>query len=93
MSTFHNTYIWRNIPSYENSMAKSIVKMPKGCFRDSGLLHYLLNITSREQMLTSPGIGQNFESFVIEEIIKGLQSANVRRWDYYYLSYPKWSRS
>ena len=65
-------------------MAKSIVKMPKGIFRDSGLLHYLLNITSREQMLQSPVIGQNFESFVIEEILKGLEATMVPKWDYYY---------
>ena len=78
------TFIWRSIPSYENSRIKSIVKMPKGIFRDSGLLHYLLNITSREQLLHSPGIGHNFESFVIEEIIKGIQATMVPKWDYYY---------
>ncbi len=27
------TFIWRSIPSYENSKIKSIVKMPKGIFR------------------------------------------------------------
>lgn len=80
----NKTFIWRSIPSYEGSMAKSIVKMPKGIFRDSGLLHYLLNITSREQMLQSPVIGQNFESFVIEEILKGLEATMVPKWDYYY---------
>lgn len=78
------TFIWRSIPSYENSKIKSIVKMPKGIFRDSGLLHYLLNITSREQLLRSPTIGHNFESFVIEEIIKGLQATMIPKWDYYY---------
>ena len=78
------TFIWRSIPSYEGSMAKSIVKMPKGIFRDSGLLNYLLNITSREQMLQSPVVGQNFESFVIEEILKGLEATTVQKWDYYY---------
>jgi predicted AAA+ superfamily ATPase len=30
-------YIWRNIPSYSNSKSKSLIKMPKGIFRDSGL--------------------------------------------------------
>ncbi|MCP3675038.1 MAG: DUF4143 domain-containing protein [Gammaproteobacteria bacterium] len=60
MENYHKTYIWRNIPSYEGSVAKSIVKMPKGYFRDSGLLQYLLNITGREQMLRSPYVGQNF---------------------------------
>lgn len=78
------TFIWRSIPSYKNSTIKSIVKMPKGIFRDSGLLHYLLNITSREQMLQSPTVGQNFESFVIEEMIKGLLASMIPKWDYYY---------
>ena len=35
-------------------------------------------------MIRSPRVGQNFESFVIEEIIKGLQATTVTRWDYYY---------
>jgi len=78
------TFIWRSIPSFESSVTKSIVKMPKGIFRDSGLLHYLLNITSREQMLQNPALGQNFESFVIEEIIKGLRAAMIPKCDYYY---------
>ena len=78
------TFIWRIIPSYENSVIKSIVKMPKGIFRDTGLLHYLQNITTREQMLHSPTVGHNFESFVIEEINKGLQAKMVPKWDYYY---------
>lgn len=35
-------------------------------------------------MLQSPTVGYNFESFVIEEIIKGLESTMVPKWDYYY---------
>ena len=35
-------------------------------------------------MLQSPTVGQNFESFVIEEIIKGLEASMVHKWDYYY---------
>lgn len=78
------TFIWRSIPSYENSKIKSIIKMPKGIFRDSGLLHYLLNITTREQLLRNPAIGHNFESFIIEEIINGLHATMIPKWDYYY---------
>ncbi|MFV1985472.1 MAG: ATP-binding protein, partial [Thiohalomonadales bacterium] len=78
------TFIWRSIPSYESSSTKSVVKMPKGLIRDSGLLHYLLNITSREQLLQNHAVGQNFESFVIEEIIKGLHASMIPKWDYYY---------
>ena len=78
------SFLWRLIPSYENSTTKSVVKMPKGIYRDSGLLHYLLNITSRDQMVQSPTVGQNFESFVIEEILKGMQATMIPKWDYYY---------
>ncbi len=80
----NKTFMWRSIPSFESSVTKSIVKMPKGIFRDSGLLHYLLNITSRDQMLQNPTVGQNFESFVIEEIIKGLHASMIPKCDYYY---------
>jgi len=78
------TFIWRSIASYESSKVKSTTKMPKGIFRDTGLLHFLSNINTREQMFTHPNIGYNFESFVIEEIIKGIQATDSYHWTYYY---------
>lgn len=78
------TFIWRVIPSYERSRVKSITKMPKGIMRDTGLLHYLAGIDTREKMIRSPRVGQNFESFVIEEIIKGVQATGATRWEYFY---------
>jgi len=78
------TFFWRTIPSYETSLSKSIVKMPKGVVRDSGINHYLTGIDSREKLLRTPQLGQNFEAFIIEEIIKGLQATRATRWDYFY---------
>ena len=78
------SYIWRNIPSYENSKSKSIVKTPKGNIRDSGLAHYLQGITRREQLLNYPNVGATFEAFVFEEIIKGLQATATVNWHHYY---------
>jgi predicted AAA+ superfamily ATPase len=78
------SYIWRNVPSYEKSISKSVVKMPKGNIRDSGLAHFLQGITRRQQLLTSPHVGATFEAFVFEEIIKGLQSTATVNWHYYY---------
>lgn len=78
------TYIWRTIPAFETSKSKSALKMPKGILRDSGLTHYLAGIESREMLLRSPQIGQNFEAFITEEIIKGIQATRATRWDYYY---------
>ncbi|MES9904030.1 MAG: DUF4143 domain-containing protein [Sedimenticola sp.] len=73
------TFIWRNLPSYESSAIKSTVKMPKGLFRDSGLLNHLLKITNREQLIHSPLVGQHFESAVIEELIKGFEAADTNQ--------------
>jgi len=80
----HQTLIWRNIPSYAPSTMRSVVKMPKGILRDTGLLNFLSNITSREQLIRSPLVGQIFESFVIEEILKGMQASNIPRWNPFY---------
>jgi len=78
------TFYWRTIPSFETSKSKSTVKMPKGIVRDSGINHYLTGIDTRDKLLRTPQVGHNFESFIIEEIIKGLQATRVTRWDYYY---------
>jgi len=78
------TFFWRTIPSYETARSKSTVKTPKGLVRDSGINHYLSGINTREKLLRAPQAGHNFESFIIEEIIKGIQSTRVTRWDYFY---------
>ena len=80
----HGTMIWRTIPCFDRSKIKSIIKMPKGIFRDSGLNNYLQNLTSFEKLNNSPLVGQNFESFMIEEIIRGVQASNAIHWDYSY---------
>jgi predicted AAA+ superfamily ATPase len=78
------TYIWRELQSFEKNITKSIVKMPKGYMRDSGLRNYLQQIHSEESLFNNPLVGNSFETFVIEEIIKGLQAKNIPHWDSYY---------
>jgi len=78
------SYIWRNTPSYERSVSKSVVKMPKGNFRDSGLANFIQGINSRNQLINYPNVGAGFEAFISEEIIKGAQATNIVNWHYYY---------
>lgn len=78
------TFLWRKLNSYEKNPNKSIVKMPRGHIRDSGLLHHLLRLNSLDQLQQDPIAGFSFESFVIEEILKGLQDARCRNVDAYY---------
>jgi hypothetical protein len=55
-------------PWFANS-GKRLVKNPKLYFRDSGLLHYLLGIRSRQDLNRHPGCGASFEGFIIEKTI------------------------
>jgi predicted AAA+ superfamily ATPase len=58
-------------PWFEN-IKKRQVKSPKVYIRDSGLLHYLLQIYDVDGLAFHPKMGLSFEGFVIEEIIKTL---------------------
>lgn len=78
------TYIWRNLPSFEENPMKSIIKMPKGYIKDTGLMHYLLNINNFDELYHSLFMGHSFEAFVVEEIIKGLQATFITNWKPYY---------
>lgn len=80
----HKTFVWRIIPSYEKSKTKSLVKMPKGILRDTGLTHFLSNINTREKLIRSPNVGQNYESYIIEELIKGMNSSRAVNGGYFY---------
>ena len=78
------TFLWRQLPSYDRNTSKSIVKMPKGHIRDSGLLHHILHIDTLEKLQNDPIVGFSFEAFVIEEILKGIQDARIKNVDAYY---------
>lgn len=56
-------------PWYEN-IAKRQVKSPKVYIVDSGLLHTLLGIKTRNDLEIHPKIGASWEGFVIEQIIR-----------------------
>lgn len=84
LKIIEGTFLWRNLPSFENNIIKSIVKMPKGYIADSGLQHYLLRIPDQESLLLHPALGRSFECFAIEEIIKGLQSSLAINWQAYH---------
>ncbi len=74
LEILHNTFIWRNLRSFEKNSLKKIQKMPKGFFRDQGILHHLLKVDEIDRLLIHPTAGTSFESFVIEEVIRGFQS-------------------
>ena len=84
MDIIEGTFFWRQLHSFEKNIIKSVIKMPKGYVRDSGVLHHMLMIDNEDTLYNSPIVGSSFEGFVIEELIKGLQATMVTNWKPYY---------
>lgn len=57
-------------------MGKRLVKSPKLYFRDSGILHYLVNLMDYDSLISNVIAGHSWEGYVIEQII-GRLSGNV----------------
>lgn len=63
-----------------SNIHKRLVKSPKVYWRDSGLLHAILNIQDLDPLLRQPWVGASWEGFVIEQILGflGAQDVQVR---------------
>lgn len=69
-------------PWYEN-LGKRQVKAPKVYFRDTGLLHSLLDIQDRHTLLGHPKVGASWEGFAIEQALRILQPPQAYYWATY----------
>ena len=70
LQILEGTFVVRQLAPWYENISKRQIKSPKIYIRDSGLLNYLLQITSPMDLISSPKIGALFEGFCIEEIIK-----------------------
>jgi len=70
------TGVWHNIPAFHGNLIKRIAKTPKGTLFDSGLICHLLQINSREALLTHPSLGFLFEAAFLQEV-KAVLSASL----------------
>lgn len=68
ISILEQTFLLRTLPPFETNLKKRLIKSPKVYFRDSGLLHSLLDITDHNDLLSHPVYGASWEGFVIENI-------------------------
>ena len=72
VDALESTFMVRSLKPWSANLAKRQVKSPKVYVRDSGLLHRLLDLDSREQLERHPKLGASWEGFVIEQIIQTL---------------------
>lgn len=62
-------FLVRRLAPYHANIGKRLVKASKIYLRDSGVLHYLLGVSSADGLLSLPVRGRSWEGFVIEQLI------------------------
>ena len=63
------TFMARRLQPWFQNTSKRLVKSPKVYLSDSGLLHTLLGIEGRDDLLAHPKVGASFEGFAVEQLI------------------------
>lgn len=59
----------RRLTPWRRNVGKRLVKSPKVYVRDSGIVHALLGLGSKEDVIGHPVIGMSWEGFVIENLL------------------------
>lgn len=76
----NEAFIIRLLRSYETNIKKRLVKSPKVYVRDSGILHYLRNLKSFDELSGDTVIGNSWEGYIIDQITSIFQD----EYDYYF---------
>jgi len=80
---FEGAFLTRRLQPFQANIKKRLVKSPKVYWRDSGLLHALLNVSDERGLLAQPWVGASWEGFVIEQAL-GEMSSRGRNFNAYY---------
>jgi len=65
-----DTFMVRILEPYAANIGKRLRKAPKVYIRDTGILHYLLQIESRAELDRHLVLGSSWEGFVVEHVIR-----------------------
>jgi predicted AAA+ superfamily ATPase len=64
------SFMMRQLHPWFENVGKRVVKAPKVYFRDSGILHALLGLRNRRDILSHPKLGFSWEGYALEQIIR-----------------------
>lgn len=74
------TYVIRRLSPWFENLSKRQYRAPKVYVRDSGLLHELLGIGSREDLTGHPKLGASWEGFALEQVLALAHGADAYFW-------------
>ena len=81
------TYQWFEIPAYSRNAIKRIAGKPKGYLSDTGLACYLQRITSPDGVAVHPLAGALFETWVVLDLLKRMESWAARPGLFHFRAY------
>ena len=70
-----SVFVVRQLQPWFENISKRQVRSPKVYIGDSGILHALLGLTGRTDVVSHPKVGASWEGFVIRQIIHLLRAA------------------
>ena len=73
LDLLESTFMLRSLKPWMGNIKKRQVKSPKLYFRDTGMLHYMLGISTRAELERHPKIGASWEGHIIENVIQALE--------------------
>jgi predicted AAA+ superfamily ATPase len=76
-------FLIRRLQPYSTNIRKRLVKTTRVFWRDSGLLHALMGVSSLDQLYRQPWLGQSWEGFVIEQTVATLFAVDKRVQPYF----------
>jgi uncharacterized protein len=68
-------FLVRRLLPFQANVRKRLVKRPKLYWRDTGLLHALLNTPDHKTLLAQPWVWASWEGFVVEQVISEMSAA------------------
>ncbi len=74
------TFMIRQLQPWHEDIRKRQVKAPKIYFRDSGMLHGLLDIPDEARLHSHPRVGASWEGFALEEVLRALPTSQAWFW-------------
>ena len=70
-------FLLRRLEAFHANIRKRLVKRPKVYWRDTGLLHSILNVEDADSLLSQPWVGASWEGYVIQQVISALEVRGV----------------
>jgi predicted AAA+ superfamily ATPase len=63
-------FLIRRLPPWLPNLKKRLIRSPRVYWRDSGLLHALLGVRTKDELLHQPWVGASWEGFVVGQVVE-----------------------